>query len=277
MAVTFTRLKSGEWGLRSDGPLKNGQTVTVRKKDGSIKTMTVGKVVYSGGEVSLATIGEERASPQYEQSPAPSYSKPAYRGAYTGRRGSRMPSPQPRSESYSPEQLTARLSEEGRTALGRAVGFTRHDGAPELGQIISRKDGTSLMVVKIGAAQYMSAADAEQAEDFGHFGVRPGWHVSYDAIPVSKTAAEAAAAAAAQAKVDTERARALAIQEARSMRPCPTCGVAAGKWCLALDGEPTSEQGDYTPIFMTHHGPPNYHLLLTGVHPARLLQTPPRS
>jgi len=189
MVVTFTRLKSGEWGLRSDEPLKSGQTVTVRKKDGSTKTMTIGKVVYAGGEVSLATIGEERAAPQYARTSTPSYSRPAYRSR-GGRAGPRTPSPQPASVSYTSEQISGRLAAEDRTSLGAAQGFNRHDGAPELGEIIRRKDGSRMMVVAVDKAEYMSTAAAEEMEDVGHFGIKPGWHTEYRAIPVSASAGE---------------------------------------------------------------------------------------
>jgi hypothetical protein len=57
MAVTFTKLKSGDWGLRGPVDLvKPGATVTVAKRDGTTDAKRVGRVIWSGGGVALATI-----------------------------------------------------------------------------------------------------------------------------------------------------------------------------------------------------------------------------
>jgi hypothetical protein len=56
MSATYTKLKSGEWGLRIEGTAKPGETVTVRKKSGEQETRTVGKVVWSGNGISLCTV-----------------------------------------------------------------------------------------------------------------------------------------------------------------------------------------------------------------------------
>lgn len=55
--VTFSRLKDKSWGLRGPG-LKPGITVPVEKKDGTVVRKTVGKVLWAGDGVSLATIDE---------------------------------------------------------------------------------------------------------------------------------------------------------------------------------------------------------------------------
>jgi hypothetical protein len=56
--ITFTKLKkTNTWGLRGPG-LKAGATVTVTKQDGSTVRKTVGKILWTGDGVSLATIDE---------------------------------------------------------------------------------------------------------------------------------------------------------------------------------------------------------------------------
>lgn len=57
MNATFTKLNDGTWGLRVTGTATAGQTVTVKKKDGSTETKCVGRVVFSGNGVSICTIG----------------------------------------------------------------------------------------------------------------------------------------------------------------------------------------------------------------------------
>ena len=58
MAVTYQKLKSGEWGIRVEGrAVREGQTVTVRKRDGSTKQETVKRVVWSGAGVVLCAVG----------------------------------------------------------------------------------------------------------------------------------------------------------------------------------------------------------------------------
>lgn len=56
MKITYTKLKSGEWGLRADGELRRGDRVVVTKKDGTTKTETVGTIVFRGNGVTLAAI-----------------------------------------------------------------------------------------------------------------------------------------------------------------------------------------------------------------------------
>ena len=56
-SVTYTKLKTGDWGLRIQGSVKPGDAVTVSKKNGDVKRETVGKVVWTGNGISLATIG----------------------------------------------------------------------------------------------------------------------------------------------------------------------------------------------------------------------------
>lgn len=64
MAVTFTKLKSGEWGLRVEGTAKPGDLVTVSKKDGSKESKMVGKIIWNGNGITLCTIAAAAYTPQ---------------------------------------------------------------------------------------------------------------------------------------------------------------------------------------------------------------------
>lgn len=55
MAITYTKLKNGDWGLRADRALTPGTTATVKKASGETKAETVGKLVWSGNGVHLYT------------------------------------------------------------------------------------------------------------------------------------------------------------------------------------------------------------------------------
>lgn len=66
--ATYTKLKSGDWGIRSEQPIMDGQTVTVRKKSGESKAETVGRVIWSGNGVWLATIAS-RGNGQSQRAP----------------------------------------------------------------------------------------------------------------------------------------------------------------------------------------------------------------
>jgi hypothetical protein len=54
--ATYAKLRSGNWGVRVEGEVTPGQVVTVTKKDGSTRTETIDRVVWSGNGVSLCTI-----------------------------------------------------------------------------------------------------------------------------------------------------------------------------------------------------------------------------
>ena len=56
-SITYAKLRDGTWGIRAEGTVRAGETVTVRKKDGPTKTETVGKVLWEGEGVTLASIG----------------------------------------------------------------------------------------------------------------------------------------------------------------------------------------------------------------------------
>lgn len=56
MNASFTKLKSGDWGLRVMGEKPTpGMVVRVSKKDGTVVSKTVGTIVWSDGNVSLCT------------------------------------------------------------------------------------------------------------------------------------------------------------------------------------------------------------------------------
>lgn len=66
MNATYSKLKSGEWGLRvTDGTPEDGDVVTVTKKSGEQRQERVGTVLWRGEDVTLCTIrrgnDEERA------------------------------------------------------------------------------------------------------------------------------------------------------------------------------------------------------------------------
>jgi hypothetical protein len=60
--ATFTKLKSGDWGLRIQGDAASGQSVQVKRKDGTSESKTVGKVLWSGNGITLATIAGNESS-----------------------------------------------------------------------------------------------------------------------------------------------------------------------------------------------------------------------
>ena len=56
MSITYTKLKNGNWGVRSSEKICDGQVVRVTKKDGSVKDETIDKVVWEGNGVWLAAL-----------------------------------------------------------------------------------------------------------------------------------------------------------------------------------------------------------------------------
>ena len=57
---TYTKLKSGEWGIRVQGSARVGERVTVTKKSGESKMETIGKVIWSGNGVTICAIANMR-------------------------------------------------------------------------------------------------------------------------------------------------------------------------------------------------------------------------
>jgi hypothetical protein len=56
MPITYAKLNSGAWGARSTALVTPGQTIVVTKRDGSPKTETVDKIVWSGDGVWLVAL-----------------------------------------------------------------------------------------------------------------------------------------------------------------------------------------------------------------------------
>jgi hypothetical protein len=77
--ATYTKLKSGAWGLRIVGSFRvqAGDRVTVSKRDGSKKEETVGAVLWSGDGVVLCSI-ESTGSLRRDRPAAPA-ARPAVR------------------------------------------------------------------------------------------------------------------------------------------------------------------------------------------------------
>lgn len=59
--ATYTKLKTGAWGVRVPGAARAGQTVTVTKRDGSRRTETVSRVLWAGDGVSICAIASSGA------------------------------------------------------------------------------------------------------------------------------------------------------------------------------------------------------------------------
>ncbi len=63
MSATYTKLKSGDWGIRVEGSKPSeGSTITVTKKSGESKTETIAKVIWSGNGVHLCAIKSTKSS-----------------------------------------------------------------------------------------------------------------------------------------------------------------------------------------------------------------------
>lgn len=54
--ATYTKLKSGAWGVRVAGATSSGSVVSVTTKSGKTKSETVAKVLWSGNGVSICAI-----------------------------------------------------------------------------------------------------------------------------------------------------------------------------------------------------------------------------
>ncbi|MCI1962822.1 MAG: hypothetical protein LKJ18_01815 [Ancrocorticia sp.] len=79
--ITWIKLRNGSWGIKGFD-LTEGEQVTVTKKSGETKTVTVGKVIWTGTDgLSIATV----ATATHSRS---TYTSPTYTRRYaTGRLG----------------------------------------------------------------------------------------------------------------------------------------------------------------------------------------------
>lgn len=59
--ASYTKLRSGEWGVRVQGNAKAGETITVAKKSGETKSERIAKIVWSGNGVTLCAIERSEA------------------------------------------------------------------------------------------------------------------------------------------------------------------------------------------------------------------------
>lgn len=62
MAATYTKLRSGNWGVRCTDRVAVGDTVTVTKRDGGVKTETIAQIVWRGDGVTLAAVAPKGAA-----------------------------------------------------------------------------------------------------------------------------------------------------------------------------------------------------------------------
>jgi len=62
MATTYTKLRTGAWGVRSTDRLTVGQTVTVERRDGSRKSETIAQIVWRGEGITLAAVAPKGAA-----------------------------------------------------------------------------------------------------------------------------------------------------------------------------------------------------------------------
>lgn len=75
--TTYTKLRNGSWGIRAEGRLQPGGTVTVTTKAGVSKTETVGKVIWTDGKITLASVRQSGST-------APRSGNGKSRGTWTG-------------------------------------------------------------------------------------------------------------------------------------------------------------------------------------------------
>jgi len=61
MEATWTKMRDGAWGVRVPGaPPAAGASVAVVRKDGTVSTVTVDRVVWSGDRVAICRVRSER-------------------------------------------------------------------------------------------------------------------------------------------------------------------------------------------------------------------------
>lgn len=71
MNATYTKLNSGEWGVRVpvELGLKEGAVVAITKKDGTVKDEVIAKVLWEGNGIRLCSIRkEEHRTNRYRRS-----------------------------------------------------------------------------------------------------------------------------------------------------------------------------------------------------------------
>ena len=63
-APSYSKLKSGDWGVRITGTGKTGDMVNVQRKDGKLSPTKLGKLVWEGGGAQLYAI--DKSAPDQE-------------------------------------------------------------------------------------------------------------------------------------------------------------------------------------------------------------------
>jgi hypothetical protein len=71
MTISYAKLRSGEWGVRSDQLIREGETVTVTTKAGQAKPETIKKIVWTDGKVWLAAVETQDTPPARERENGP--------------------------------------------------------------------------------------------------------------------------------------------------------------------------------------------------------------
>lgn len=190
---TYTKLKSGDWGVRVEGAkVTAGQVVSVRKKSGEVKSETIAKVVWSGNGVSLCAIDAAGSG----GGSSSSYRRPASNAAAGTTRRSRSSA----AGKKGGEQSGKYTSQTKSSAKGphREVGET----------CFLKHEGQRLPVAVVGwECWYVRAEDAEDMGDYDG----GGWHCSTyyrDATDEERAALEAKDAEANEKKRVAEEAKA---------------------------------------------------------------------
>lgn len=90
MAASYTKLRSGDWGIRVPGRVKAGDLVNVTKKSGEVITETIDRVIWSGSGCSLCSVVRTGSEPSREHGSSRSAVERRYRNRYgwDGVRGS---------------------------------------------------------------------------------------------------------------------------------------------------------------------------------------------
>jgi hypothetical protein len=68
MNASYTKLRSGDWGLKIiDDDVEAGDTVPVRKRDGSINYETIDRIIYENSSYFICTIKKPDEAGNYSE------------------------------------------------------------------------------------------------------------------------------------------------------------------------------------------------------------------
>lgn len=86
MNATYTKLKSGEWGVRVDGcpDLAAGDVIEVTKRDGSTEVEQIERVLFRSGSAAICAISRKaaRKPSRAAATPQPNRTRDTYRRKY---------------------------------------------------------------------------------------------------------------------------------------------------------------------------------------------------